>query len=54
MPHFDNTRVTKIARADVQALVKEIVDTGAGASTVDYAIGILRRNWMRHWQLEYL
>ena len=43
MPHFGNTPVTKIARADVQAWVQELIEQGFSASTVRHAIGILSR-----------
>jgi integrase len=43
IPRFGNTHVNKIIRADVQAWVQELVDTGAGASTVRHAIGTLSR-----------
>ncbi len=43
MPHFGNTPVTKIARADVQAWVKDLIEQGFSASTVRHAIGILSR-----------
>ncbi len=43
MPRFGNIPVAKIARADVQAWVKELIGQGYSASTVHHAIGILNR-----------
>ena len=43
VPRFGDVSIAKITRADVQAWVQELVDTGAGASTVRHAIGTLSR-----------
>ncbi len=43
IPRFGDTPVTKITRADVQTWVQELVEQGAGASTVRHAVGTLSR-----------
>ena len=43
IPRFGDTSIAKITRADVQAWVQELVNDGAGASTIHHAIGALNR-----------
>ncbi len=43
VPRFGNTYVNKIMRADVQAWVEELIESGFSASTVRHAVGTLSR-----------
>ena len=43
LPRWGGVAVSKITRGDVQQWVQDIVDSGAGTSTVHHAVGVLSR-----------